>query len=88
MNSNHRYRTQHLSQFQKQKVVKRLLRIAKRKTDQVCNKNVGKECAIAWDTVTDYETVLRRIDHNLREDSLEKLCDIEPDLDECRIHDV
>lgn len=74
---------------QKHKIITKLWKFAKRNAEQKCKDNIDKECAIAWDTVHDYETTLRRIQlGETKKDPLEFLCDIEPDIDECRSYDV
>lgn len=74
---------------QKHKMVTKLWKLAKRSAEQKCKDNVDKECALAWDIVNDYETSLRKLEASIvKKDPLERFCDVEPDADECRTHDI
>ncbi len=56
----------------------------------VCdNQNdTAAECAVAWDGVDELYRALIRKDEMMFQDPLEKLCEQEPDLDECKIYDI
>jgi len=44
---------------------------------------------LAWDIVNDYETSLRKIESiEFKKDPLDNYCELEPDADECRTHDI
>lgn len=73
---------------QKHRIVTKLWKLAKRNAEQKCTDRMDKECAIAWDTVHDYETALRRLEKSEKKrDALAQYCDIEPSADECREYD-
>lgn len=88
--SNSVVRTQAFSSHpQKHKLVTKLWKLAKRNAENHCKENIDKECALAWDVVNDYETSLRKLESKeFKKDPLDNYCEIEPDADECRTHDI
>jgi hypothetical protein len=73
---------------QKHKIISKLWKFAKRNAEHKCKENIDKECALAWDTVNDYETSLRKLEATfIKKDPLDRFCDLEPDADECRTYD-
>lgn len=46
------------------------------------------ECVVAWDSVDEFHRALIRKDEQEKQDALEKLCELEPDIDECRMYDI